>query len=108
MFETNDWSDVENNTEANLPKFGELKNSKKSRSRKRKNKLKDKPLQSTTLLPNVNEKVKEITNKLVTSKSKDKFLNSPSLTKSLINNSEHEENVKNEIPITKKEVRYPP
>ena len=102
MFETNDWSDVENNTEANLPNFGELKNSKKSRSRKRKNKLKDKPLQSTTLLPNVNEKVKEITNKLVTSKSKDKFLNSPSLTKSLINNSEHEENVKNEIPITKK------
>ena len=75
MFETKDWSDVEDDTEVNQANFADIKISKKSRSRKRKKRIQDIALRSTTSLPNVNAKVKRVTTKLVTSKSKDKLIN---------------------------------
>ena len=99
MFDTNDWSDVEDTTETSHANFGNSKTSKKSRKKKRKTSPDTENISKSSLV-NLNDKVRKATTKLVKSKLKDKFLNSPSLTSSLLE-KDSKQNIVNENLNTK-------
>jgi len=102
MFEINDWSDVDDTADTNIGNFGNANTCKKSKKKRKKqaNELKTK---SKLSVPNLNDKTKIAVTNLVTSKFKDRFLNSPTLTTSLVDNDDTQQN--NKLKTTKEMVR---
>merc|ERR1712136_26372 len=98
MFEINDWSDVDDTADTNIGHFGNTNTCKKSKKKRKKqaNELKTK---SKLSVPNLNDKTKIAVTNLVTSKFKDRFLNSPTLTTSLVDNDDTQQN--NKLKTTK-------
>ena len=91
MFEINDWSDIDDTAETNISNFGNSTTCKKSKKKRKKqeNGLKTK---SKLLVPSLNGKTKIAAANLVTSRFKDRFLNSPTLTNSLVDNDDSQQN----------------
>ena len=103
MFEINDWSDVDDTAEKNIGNFGNSFTSKKS---KKKTKKQENGLETKSKLsvPSLNDKAKIAATNLVTSKFKDRFLNSPTLTTSLLDNDDAQQN-NDQLKTTKEMVR---
>ena len=103
MFEINDWSDIDDTAETNISNFGNSTTCKKSKKKRKKqeNGLKTK---SKLLVPSLNGKTKIAATNLVTSRFKDRFLNSPTLTNSLVDNDDSQQN-NEELKTTKEMVR---
>ena len=103
MFEINDWSDVDDTAETNIGNFENSTTCKKSK-KKRKRQANGLKTKSKLLVPSLNDKTKIAATNLVTSKFKDRFLNSPTLTTSLVDDDSQQNNDK--LKTTKEVVRH--